>query len=87
MDDELEHSPQIWLDDFTQWFSWRPLSAQASPFLNNHFLPGVSEMGVVPSNKAMKYPISEFRSSSVDNHMMYLVFRNSEKGIRQCCGF
>ena len=43
MDDELEHSPRSWLDDFTQRFSWCRLSAQALPFLNNYFLPGVRE--------------------------------------------
>ena len=42
MDDELEHSPRSWLDDFMLWFSWCHLSARASPFLNNYFLPGVS---------------------------------------------
>ena len=41
MDDELEHSPQSWLDDFTQRFSWCRLFAGASPFLNNYFLPGL----------------------------------------------
>ena len=41
MDDELEHSPRSWLDDFTQQFSWCRLSAQASLFLNNYFLLGV----------------------------------------------
>ena len=42
MDDELEHSPRSWLDDFMQRFSWYHPSAQASPFLINYFLPGVS---------------------------------------------
>ena len=41
MDDELEHSPRSWLDDFTQRFSWCHPSARASLFLNNYFLPGV----------------------------------------------
>ena len=41
MDDELEHSPRSWLDDFMQQFSWCRPSAQASLFLNNYFLPGV----------------------------------------------
>ena len=41
MDDELEHSPWSWLDDFMQRFSWCRPSARASPFLNNYFLPGV----------------------------------------------
>ena len=40
-DDEVQHSPWSWLDDFTQRFSWRHPSARASPFLNIHFLPGV----------------------------------------------
>ena len=40
MDDELEHSPQSWLDDFTQWFSWCRPSSRASPFLNNYFFTG-----------------------------------------------
>ena len=42
MDDELEHSPRSWLDDFTQRFSWCRPSVRALPFLNNYFLPGVS---------------------------------------------
>ena len=41
MDDELEHSPRSWLDDFTQRFSWCHPSKRASQFLNNYFLPGV----------------------------------------------
>ena len=41
MDDELEHSPWSWLDDFTQRFSWCHLSERASLFLNNYILPGV----------------------------------------------
>ena len=41
MDDELEHSPRSWLDDFTQRFSWCHPSARASLFLNNYVLPGV----------------------------------------------
>ena len=41
MDDELEHSPRSWMDNFTQWFSWCRPSARASPFLKNYFLPGV----------------------------------------------
>ena len=42
MDDELEHSPRSWLDEFMQWFSWCRLSARALPFLNNYFLLGVN---------------------------------------------
>ena len=45
MDDELEHSPRSWLDDFMQRFSWCCPSARASPFLNNYFLPGVGSHG------------------------------------------
>ena len=41
MDDELEHSPRSWLDNFTQRFSWCRPSERASLFLNNFFLPGV----------------------------------------------
>ena len=41
MDDELEHSPRSWLDDFMQLFSWRSSLSQALDFLNKLFLPGV----------------------------------------------
>ena len=51
MDDELEHSPRSWLDDFTQRFSWCHPSARASPFLNNYFLPGVTYLKTYLSNQ------------------------------------
>ena len=44
-DDEVQHSPLSWLDDFTQRFSWRRPSARALLFLNSHFLPGVYDNG------------------------------------------
>ena len=42
MNDELEHSPRSWLDDFMQQFSWRSPLAGALDFLNKLFLLGVS---------------------------------------------
>ena len=58
------NTPWSWLDDFMQRFSWRCPSARASPFLNNHFLPGVppdvlmlnKSDGVLGSNKAGYWP-------------------------------
>ena len=44
MDDELEHSPQSWLDDFMQRFSWWCPPVRALPFLNNYFLLGVYKL-------------------------------------------
>ena len=38
-DEHLQSSPQSWLDDFIQPFSWRSLLVQALDFLNKLFFP------------------------------------------------
>ena len=60
MDDELEHFPLSWLDDFTQWFSWCHPSVQALPFLNNYFLPGVYDEHYSKNQKAIKIQTKMF---------------------------
>ena len=62
MDNELEHSPWSWLDDFMQRFSWCRPSAQASPFLNNYFLPGVN---------GLKKFMVQIRTKASENHRYY----------------
>ncbi len=67
MDDELEHSPWSWLDDFTQHFSWFHPSARASLFLNNYFLLGVTIVKYVSSNLSIiiHYYLCELLVSNV----------------------
>ncbi len=43
LDEHLQCSPQSWLDDFTQPFSWCSSLSQALDFLNKLFLPGVDD--------------------------------------------
>ena len=40
-DEDLKCSPQSWLDDFMQLFSWRSPLVRALDFLNKLFLSGV----------------------------------------------
>ena len=40
-DEHLQCSPQSWLDNFMQPFSWRSSLVRALDFLNKSFLPGV----------------------------------------------
>ena len=42
-DEDLQCSPQSWLDDFMQLFSWSSLLSRALDFLNELFLLGVLE--------------------------------------------
>ena len=46
-DEHLQCSPQSWLDDFTQPFSWRSSLSRALDFLNKLFLPGVNTIPVL----------------------------------------
>ena len=79
MDDELEHSPWSWLDNFTQQFSWCRPSVRASPFLNNYFLPGVYILTIFPY--FVFQPVFKLRTANGAMLLLWTLSKMLEKSL------